>query len=87
MRIIDVTKRVFGEDGHPIPFESDELEDLLGYDPIDNIRGLVIPGKDENHQTLIVTDYNDYSLKVYRRQRPDKDSAWEKWEFRGSITT
>lgn len=51
-----MTKRVFGEDGHPIPFESEELEEILGYDPIDNIRGLVIQGKDENHHTLIVTD-------------------------------
>lgn len=85
MIFIDLSERIFDENGHAIPFESAELEKIFGPDPLDKIKGLLIPGKNENHQTLIVTDDNDYSMKVYKRQRLDKDHAWEYFRFAGFI--
>jgi len=87
MIFFDLSERIFDENGHAIPFESSELEKIFGSDPDDKIKGILIPSKDENHQTLIVQDLNDYKLMVYQRQRPNEDSAWEDFKFAAYIET
>lgn len=84
MEFIDLSKHVFDENGRFTPFESTSLKLILGHDSY-KILGFLIPSKDENHQTVMVMDYNDYRLKTYKRQRRNKDSDWEDWQFTGYI--
>lgn len=46
---------------------------------------IYVPTGSENKQQLLVTDNKEYTMKIYSRQRKDKDSPWEKWQFKYEI--
>ena len=85
MKLIDLSKRMYDDEGNFIPFSSPEIETLLGPDPYRQVSGFLVPARDDDHQNLIVTDFRDYRMKVYSRSRKDKDSPWKEWEFLGYI--
>lgn len=53
--------------------------------PNSDYSAIFAPTGSENKQLLIVNDYLEYTMKLYKRQRKDKDSPWEKWEFKSEI--
>ena len=85
MEFYDLSKKAYDENGNLIPFSSPELVVLLGPDPLNRVGGFLVPSKDENHQHILIMDYRENTMKVYSRERADKDSPWKDWVFRGNI--
>ena len=45
-----------------------------------------VPTGLQNKQKLLVNDYTYGVIKVYEREREDKDSLWGEWNFSGTIS-